>query len=415
MIMARLRDATLRASLWLIILTQIFYVLPYAETIMFYRIGLAIALLMLAHSLKQQMLTRTECVVLTGLLVVPVTWFTLQAAFFANRQILSTTVVYALFVLSGFALYRYTTLDYICRIIRVFVVINLILIPVWFFAGSIEYYTPTDPRLDGSVVMNWHEIYQKVVVYDEDDGLFPRSAGFTRNPNNLAFLAFIGTVGLTLTKTSRKSLVAWGITLCILFFMTQSRGALLSIGLFILCVSLGHIKSLLKKIALTFSVVAGGSILLFLMNAVRVGGDASSGRTEQWRLALRTVDYTGLKFFFGAGLNQSFEKLSGVLGGLSYGVDSTPITLLIEHGIIGSIILLGCFGATILYAYYTRSNERNIVDARIFIAFFVVWAIYSVFETALYRNTFYQTILTFIILTFANRKTFTDKTPMDAD
>lgn len=413
--LSRIRELSCRAALWIIVLSQVFYVLPYAESMMFYRIGMVLSLLMLGCTLKKEMLTRTEFVVLAGSIMIPVAWFTLQAAFFANRQILFTAIVYVLFVLSGFVLYRYTSLQYICRIIRIFVVINLLLIPIWFFAGEIEFYMPEDPRLDGSVVMNWHDVYQKIVIYDEDNSFFPRSAGFTRNPNNLAFLAFIGTIGLFVTKNTRKEMIGWGLTLGIIFFITQSRGALLSNCLFILCIFLSRIKSLWQKVGLVFSVAASGSMLLFIMSAFRGGNDISSSRTEHWKLALSTVDFGGLNLFVGTGLNQSFEKLSGVLGGLSYGIDSTPITLLIEHGVIGSFILLASFGATVLFAYFSRRQSNNIVDSRIFIAFFIVWMVYSVFETALYRNTFYQTLLTFMIMTFASKKPFSESLGEDVD
>ena len=413
--LSRIREFSFRGALWMIVLSQVFYVLPYAESMMFYRIGMVLSLLMLGRTLKQEMLSRTEFVVLVGSIMIPVAWFALQAAFFAKPQILFTALIYVLFVLTGFVLYRYTTLQYICRIIRIFVVINLLLIPIWFFAGDIEFYMPEDPRLEGSVVMSWHDVYQKIVVYDEDDSFFPRSAGFTRNPNNLAFLAFIGTIGLFVTNNTRKAMIGWGLTLCILLFITQSRGALLSSCLFTVCIFLGRIKKTWQKVVLVFSVVAGGSLLLVIMSAFRGGNDVSSSRTEHWKLALSTVDFAGLNLFFGTGLNQSFEKLSGVLGGLSYGIDSTPITLLIEHGIVGSFILLASFGATVLFAYFSRRKSNNIADSPIFIAFFIVWTVYSVFETALYRNTFYQTLLTFMIMTFASKKPFRENPAEDVD
>ena len=238
------------------------------------------------------------------------------------------------------------------------------------------------------------------MVYDETEGFFPRAAGFTKNPNSLAFLAFIATTGIFLKKVSRCELILWTITLFFLFIVTQSRGTLMVLSLFILMVKIFSTKNTLHKLILFSTVTAGGSLIMLLMSFMRFGNDVSSGRLENWKLALGLINTHGFGLYFGDSYNQMFEKLNSDSGFFCI-IDNTYLTLLVEHGIVGTMLLLSTLVFAIYQVYKYRDLSYKNIEAIIFITFIIAWAVYSGFETVLYKNTFYQSILTFFLLSYS--------------
>ncbi|VBB05351.1 Hypothetical protein LUCI_0560 [Lucifera butyrica] len=380
---------------WVIVFSQTLWIMPFTIEWPIYRIGVVIAACFFLYIVRKNLLTYNDIVLLVALLFIPAIWFGLEAAIAGNIQIFKTAIVYSLFIISGFTLYKCCSLAYLCGILRVFVLINLILIPIWSINGKAEVYTPADSRLDSMRVLNWCGIDQKIVVYK--DGI-QRFGGFTRNPNILACLAFIGSIGFFVNKTRRSEKILWTIALIMLLWATQSRGTLVLLGIFVIVLTFAAIEKKAHRMLFISTIMGLDSIIFTIMSHLRVGSDISSGRLNQGRLAFSSLDIHSI--WLGFGYNQSYEKLSKVLH-VSYGIDNTYLTMLIEHGIIGSIVLFSCLAFAILYAYHCQKAASKKKKA-VYIAFFLAWLVYSGFETAFFKNIFNQTFVTFLILTYTS-------------
>ena len=381
---------------WVIVLSQILWILPFSEEWPIYRIGLAVAACFFIYAIRKKLLTHNDIVLLVALLIIPSIWFIMEAAIAANVQIFKTAIVYSLFIISGFTLYKCCSLAYLCKILRIFVLVNLLLIPIWSINGKIEVYAPADPRLDRVRVLNWSGIYQKIIVYK--DGMQRRFGGFTRNPNILGSLAFLGSIGLFVNKTMRSQKVLWAMTFIIALWLTQSRGTLFLLAIFAIVSALATIEKKAYRMLIISAMVGLGGIILALMSHLRLNDDITSGRLSHWRLALSTLDSHSV--WLGFGYNQSYGVLKKVLN-VSYGIDNTYLTMLIEHGIIGALVLFACLLFAVMYAYHSAKVASKKKKA-IYGAFFLAWFVYSVFETTLYKNVFDQTFVTFFILDYSN-------------
>jgi O-antigen ligase len=206
------------------------------------------------------------------------------------------------------------------------------------------------------------------------------------NPNDLAALTLL-MLGLALAFYVREpkgwprlAAIAGLFLLPVVILLTQSRGTLIALGIVMLIVLAGHRKQLLRTLLVLSAVGIVG--YLFAPAAVweRLGGlrgvtdterleevdSSAEQRYEIWKVA-RTVFADHPVMGVGAGAYPATHlqyTRTGNFKPTAFGAKdahSTYLTLLAENGVVGLLLFLGIFGATIRWADRVRRRARAVL------------------------------------------------------
>lgn len=284
--------------------------------------------------------------------------------------------------------------------------INIALITVVILLGTISFDSTIRTDYDTGLFMAWKNFYFPVgwgSLMDEK----VRIGGVFGHANIFGVVSTMGMLGLYMNKekASAVSQPIWWLLFIISFIFTESRASLLNLLVFVVVnnvlQSWNSIKRVVKNIVIMAG-VAGSLIAVAFMRVNENTGDITSGRAGIMDMVSDAI-MNGLPTTqaLGVGLEQGAIYL-GQQYGFMIPVDNSYFKLLLELGIIGTILVL-----LVIVFLFWRYRNTTIFPKHTYWAFALGLLAHSFFEADFMMN--WLSFGWILFLMYASQETTEDR------
>lgn len=301
----------------------------------------------------------------------------IQFFLFHQVSLLKSLLVVYTNIFLAFFINRYLGFLLYAKILRCLVFFNIIFIIIVGMLGNVMIdYTVTEEYVS-NLYMTWNG-FSMVISPGAWGENTVRAGGLFGHPNRYGLMAAIGVIGLYYQKTLVKTKLFWWLIFFVSFIPSESRAAFLFLVVFYLTWRIFSQRRILDVCINIFFVVSMCFAGVFLTNLRNdsVGADITSGRVDIIDSVLRsfTTSLDDVRFW-GMGLGNVKQYLYQDIG-LLLPIDNGYISLLIEFGFIGCLILATVF---IYIWYYAQSN--SMLEVKSWLPFLFAIIVYSFFES----------------------------------
>lgn len=303
--------------------------------------------------------------------------------FFAIHETagIKSLVKIALNLGAALAITKYFSWHFYTKILRCSMPLNIGVIILVLLLGTLTFDPMIRTDYDPGLAMEWKNFHLTILPGSEllvENKV--RVGGIFGHANFFGIVSTMGLLGLYMGKerVGLASQFAWWFIFIISFLITESRAALLMALVFVVAYNMlqswNSIQKVIKKIVIIGGIV-GVSIAVTLMRFNENTGDITSGRAGIIDMVLNEVT-NGLPLtqLLGVGLGNSILYLEQQYG-FAIPVDNSYFKLLLEVGIIGTIMVLLSIG--FLFWHYRHTT---------FVPKYVYWA----FVLGLLAHSFFE-------------------------
>jgi O-antigen ligase len=325
--------------------------------------------------------------------------FFVQAYLLEDFKLIIRSVIWLLLVISAYVASKIMPLKSLTITILFFFVINITIGIIWVIWGHMAVLSIPREKIVTYVFLNIP------LRTDGMETLYSRLCGFTANANLLGAYCIIGLYSyLTDRKKWLKQILSIIPLFGAAFILTGSRGSFLLISGAILFAFKIHLQDknqnnkhskFISAISVFLTLTIFLSIFIILNYFRNSLSFPSFGeRYAQWQHCLE-IFKRNLLFGIGymdadAFLIKSFSK--------AYSPHSSYIAVFLENGFIGAAVIVAMHLAAAGFVLYNLLKEVNISDETVLCwSLIISLLLYSVFETAIFQNNFWQWFFFYLI------------------